>query len=199
MPQNNYYRAQQHGPQPGPQQGPAVEGAYQRRYQRNAGTAMDQIYGSGPYIVALVSFLIMVGALVSLQAVDIITGRFSQGYMSDMNYGWYFSLATTGIVLAVVGAAMYAWKERWDARIVLTMVILALIPICIDIYFDALSVDIIKYHRFITLSELPFADRIPYTLFRVMVGALSAIGEPLAAASVILFPVMKELFKGVME
>lgn len=174
-----------------------------QRWNKRAGqSAMDTLYDAGPYIVAIVSFVIAIASLIALQAVDIIAGRFTDGYFTTMDYGWYYSLATTGIVLATTGTAMYAWRERWNPILIGALVLIALVPIGIDCYFDSLSVDVIKYGHFIN-PAIQFANDpatiIPYRLFRIMVAFLSAIGEPLAAASVILFPVIKELIKGVIS
>jgi hypothetical protein len=165
---------------------------------------MDTIFGLGPHIIALTSFALSLTALIALVGMDAVTGKFSSTHMMNNNegMGWFMSLGTTGVVLALVGMVMYSIRERWHIAIILLFIAMAAIPVCIDIYFDGMSVDIIRFGQFVDLSAmppgivLPMAEILPHKLFRVMVGALSAVGEPLAALSVIIFPIMRELFKG---
>ena len=173
------------------------DNSYQNRYQRNSATTLEKVFSAGPPIVAIVSFLLALAAIIAMLLLDVVVGRYVSGYMSNTRVGWFFSLATTGLVMAIIGTALYGRREGWSTQVVMTLVVVALVPAGIDIYFDGLSVDIIRFGHFIIVeNELPVADQMPHTLFRIMVGALSAVGEPLAATSVIIFPVMRELFKG---
>lgn len=176
--------------------------SYQNRYRRGGHTLLDGMYTAGPYVIAIVSFLIALVALMALLAVDVITGQYTASHMSNEQFGWFSSFATTGLVLALIGTAMYGYREGWSWKALLPLVIVSMVPVCIDVYFDGLSVDIIRFGQFIIPSQhfgAGSAEVIPHQLYRVMVGALSAVGEPLAAGSVIIFPIMKELFKGIFQ
>jgi len=195
--QTRWTNNNQQGPAPAQTQAQA-QNTYQNRYRRDGGLVLDRIYSAGPYIIAIVSFAIAVAALVSLLAVDIITGKYTAEHMTSSDFGWFSSLATTGLVMALMGTVMYGFRERWSVWVMAPLILVAIVPVSIDVYFDSMSVDIIKFGHFIVASQaLDPAEVIPHYLFRIMIGALSAIGEPLAATSVIIFPVLKELFKGV--
>jgi hypothetical protein len=171
---------------------------YQDRYRRNGDTIVEKLYSSGPYIIAIVSFLIATFSLVALLVVDLITGAYAGEYMANPSFGWFFSFGTTGVSLASIGLAMYSWRERWNVWLTIVLLLVSFVPIGIDIYFDGMAVDIIRFGHFILVEQdLSAAEKLPHQLFRIMVGALSAVGEPLAATSVIVFPVLKELFRGV--
>lgn len=175
---------------------------YANRYQRGGHKLMTALFDSGPYILAIGSFVLSVVCLGALEGIDVITGKFTAEHMSNAQMGWFFSTATTGLTLALIGTFFYGWRNRWSWKILVPLAVLAAIPAGIDVFFDAMSVDIIRFGFFINVSQ-QFAgnptEALMHNLFRVMVGALSAIGEPLAAGSVMIFPVMKEIFKGVFD
>lgn len=160
---------------------------------------LERLYDSGPYILGIVSFLVAVGALVCLEAIDIFAGKYTAAHMSNDIFGFFFSGGTTGLTLAMIGTFFYGWRERWSWKILVPLALLSLIPASIDVFFDGMSVDIIRFGYFVnTSTQFPGqpVEAIMHNLFRVMVGALSAIGEPLAAGSVMIFPIMKEIFRG---
>jgi hypothetical protein len=177
---------------------------YADRYKRDAHSIMDRIYGAGPYIVGLLGFFVALTCLVILDIFDPVVGTFSASYMTGGSkyMDWFTSGATTGLILAIFGTAIYGWRERWPWWIIGGLIVVGLIPASIDVYFDAMAVDILRFGHFIIPSQ-QFAgnpaDIWPHNLYRIMFGALSAVGEPLTAGSVIIFPVIRELLKGVLS
>lgn len=172
---------------------------YANRYRRTAGTTMDKVFAMGAPIVALVSFLVALASLIAMLLVDVLVGQYFGSYMANPEVGWYVSLATTGLNIAIIGTALYGYREGWPTALVMGILIVGLFPVGIDMYFDGITVDIIRFGRFVIVeTDLTLAEQLPHSLFRIMIAALSAVGEPLAATSVIIFPVMRELFKGVL-
>ena len=104
------------------------------------------------------------------------------------------SLATTGLLTAVAFLAYLA--DRADFGIVSkTLVLVSVIFLGIDIYFDALGADILHYGQIIAIKDLPQATKGVHAIYRLLIGGLSTVGEPLALAIITGMPVMKEIIK----
>lgn len=172
---------------------------YANRYRRTVGTSMDRIFSLGPPIVAFVSFLITLASFIAMLLVDLYIGRYIATYMANEDVGTLISFATTCLVIAMIGTGLYGYRESWSPSLTISILLLALAPVSVDIYFDCMSVDIIRYGHYIDVTTLPLAEQVPHKLFRALVGTLSAISEPLTASSVIIFPVLREIFKGVLN
>jgi hypothetical protein len=176
---------------------------YQERYKRDAHGFLDSMYSAGPYIVGIFNFIVALGCLVALGIFDLVIGRYTAGYIASEGWlAWFTSAAETGLIIGIFGTAIYGWRHGWPTFVVVIVVIVGLIPASIDVYFDGMSVDILRFGHFIIPSE-QFADSpaqiMPYNLYRVMFGSLSAVGEPLTASSVIVFPVIRELLRKVLS
>lgn len=157
------------------------------------------LFNTGPYILALFSFSIAVSALISLIGFDVVAGQVSIQHMSNPTVGWFASLATTGLQMALFGSVMYGIREQWGWGTIVALIGIALIPAGIDIYFDYLAPDVIRFGMFIELSTtLSLPEQFPHLLFRCLSAGISLVGEPLAATSIIIFPVLRELFQGSM-
>lgn len=104
------------------------------------------------------------------------------------------SLATTGLLTAVAFLAYLA--DRADFGIVSKILVVAsVIFLGIDIYFDALGADILHYGQIIAIKDLPQATKGVHAIYRLLIGGLSTVGEPLALAIITGMPVMKEIIK----
>lgn len=176
---------------------------YQERYKRDAHGFLDTMYQAGPYIVGIFNFLVALGCLVALGMFDLVMGRFSASYVASAGWlAWFTSAATTGLILGIFGTAIYGWRQGWPYWVVGIVVAIGMIPASIDVYFDGMAVDILRFGHFIVPSQ-QFANSpaevMPYNLYRVMFGALSAVGEPLTASSVIIFPIIRELLRKVLS
>lgn len=176
---------------------------YYKRYQRGTNvwwkSWADKLFDSGPGLLAVLGWLIALVCLGSLEIMDIVIGQIIASYMTRGQYDWLLSLATTGLALALIGALFYGWRDRWNWMILAVIGVLAFIPVSIDVLNDAMSIDILRFGHFIDTSvQFPNEpiEALMHNLYRVMLGAMSTLGEPIAAASIIVFPIMKELFKG---
>ncbi len=104
------------------------------------------------------------------------------------------SLATTGLLTAVAFLAYLA--DRAEFGIVSKILVLvSVIFLGIDIYFDALGADILHYGQIIAIKDLPQATKGVHAIYRLLIGGLSTVGEPLALAIITGMPVMKEIIK----
>lgn len=177
---------------------------YYNRYARGGGGAnlATRLFDLGPHIMAIVGFFVIVGSLIALENMDIVIGKITANYMFHGKYDWLMSLATTGLSIALIGTFFYAWRERWAWYIIVPLGLFALIPASIDVINDAMAVDILRFGHFINTS-VQFAgdptEAMMHNLYRILVGGISAVGEPIAAGSVIIFALMKEIFKGVFK
>lgn len=182
-----------------PRPQPTHERPYPERYRRDQGWFLDKLFNSGPYILALFSFLIALLSLGGLVGLDVVLGKYTGEYMAanKPHFDWLWTFATTGIPLALIGFAMYAYRDEWNIRITLAICVLALVPIAIDARFDMMAADLIRYGHYIEIDSLAGIEKEMHSLFRYACGITSLLGEPIGAASVIIFPVMRNLFKGV--
>jgi len=104
------------------------------------------------------------------------------------------SLATTGLLTAIAFLAYLA--DRADFGIASKiLVVVSVIFLGIDIYFDALGADILHYGQIISIKDLPQATKGVHVVYRLLIGGLSTVGEPLALAIITGMPVMKEIIK----
>jgi hypothetical protein len=177
---------------------------YAERYRRDGNVILDHVFNAGPYILAFISFLIVLLSLAGLVLMDVVAGKYTGEYMAPtggrilgIDFDWWWTFATTGIPLALIGFAMYAWRDQWNWRVVTGIILVALIPVGIDVRFDMMSADLIRYGHYIEITTLVGIEREMHTWFRYGMGLTSLLGEPVGAASVIIFPVMRNLFKGV--
>lgn len=174
---------------------------YYNRYNRGGNKHFtERLFDSGPYILAIISFCVIVGSLAALENLDLVIGKVTAAYMFQGQYGWLMSAATTGLTAAMIGMFFYAWRERWKWYIIIPLAIFALIPASIDVINDAMSVDILRYGHFINTS-VQFAgdptEAMMHNLYRVLVGGISAVGEPIAVGCVVIFSLVKDIFRGV--
>lgn len=166
------------------------------RYKRN-GSNILKLFAAGPSLVALLSFFLVLGGLWCLSVFDVVAGKTTIEYMSNSpGFAWLTTGGTTGLLLALIGAALYTYRERWSIKVWGPLFLAAAIPSIIDMYFDSLAADIVRFGHLVIINDLPAAEKLPHICFRVLVGGLSAVGDPMAAMSVIVFPFLRELFKG---
>lgn len=104
------------------------------------------------------------------------------------------SLATTGLLTAVAFLAYLANSKGYGA-IGKSLAIVSVIFLLIDIYMDALGADILHYGAIVMVKNVPEAERTVHVLYRVLIGGLSTVGEPLALAIIVGMPVLKDIIE----
>lgn len=145
----------------------------------------------------LVWFLIVLTALciVVLILFDTFVGA---GFLYGMTQGdWIkatlISMATTGLLIAL----MFLGKRMLDGDGVgwsgLILLIAALGVYGIDTYFDSLGADIMRYGDLVSIADLPTIDQNVQVLYRILIGGMSTVGEPLAIAIITGMSVVEDI------
>lgn len=104
------------------------------------------------------------------------------------------SLATTGLLTAVAFLAYLASRHGYNKASTLLTAVSAIF-LLIDIYMDSLGADILHYGMIITINNIAQTERVVHVLYRVLIGGLSTVGEPLALAIIVGMPVLKEIIE----
>ena len=104
------------------------------------------------------------------------------------------SLATTGLLTAVAFLA-YLANDKGYGAMGTALTIVSVIFLLIDIYMDALGADILHYGAIVMVKNIPEAERTVHVLYRVLIGGLSTVGEPLALAIIVGMPVLKDIIE----
>ncbi len=139
----------------------------------------------GPVIMTLGIFMVAVGSIGAMILADPYIGSIGlSGFISDPSESMVLSLAETGLNLATAGFVAWGWKKlNWY------WTFLGLVPMLlfngIDIYFDSLAADIWMYKEYIRIQDIPIARQIPHTLFRLLLGGISTLGEAIAIFSLV--------------
>lgn len=170
--------------------------------RKTADRLIHAMLDGGPYVVTVVGFLVALLAILALTGTDIYAGAYTTRHMSGNNdfFGWMFSLATTGLTLAAItalfkGIDVKGTNKAWSKGIIWTLGIITFLLIAADTYLDMLVVDLMRFGEFVTVTErLSSAEATAHWIFRILMGGVSLIGEPLAAAAIAIFPVLADFF-----
>jgi hypothetical protein len=84
---------------------------------------------------------------------------------------------------------------KWAGRLTL---IVSGIFLVLDIYFDSLTADYLRFGEFVALKDLPMNVRSIQVAFRGLIGGISVVGEGLAVAIILGMPVLKGIIKNAM-
>lgn len=104
------------------------------------------------------------------------------------------SLATTGLLTAVAFLA-YLANDKGYSAIGTTLTVISVIFLLIDIYMDSLGADILHYGQIVMVRNVAETEKTVHVLYRVLIGGLSTVGEPLALAIIVGMPVLKEIIE----
>lgn len=96
------------------------------------------------------------------------------------------SLATTGLLLALM--FMGYSLQRTDYKIIgWGLFVISLGVYVIDTYFDALGADILRF------GQIANGVDAVHIMYRILIGGISTVGEPLATSIIVGMPVLKEI------
>ena len=129
---------------------------------------------------------------------DGVVGAGSMMYLTNQNLkaSVGISLATSGLLMALMFLG-YSTKSKSNSNFAKTagkvIIISAGLIYLMDIYFDSLTADYLRYSKFIVLDNLPNNEKIIQALFRALMGGLSTVGEGLAVAIILGMPVLKNI------
>ncbi len=143
--------------------------------------------------------LILVVCTVVLLSFDSLVGTGSMMVFTNQHlaYSSFISLATTGMGIALAFMAYLAYGRGYD-KLGLVFGIAAGFVLLIDVYFDSLTADWLRYGAFTSIKNLPAMDQNNHILFRILIGGLSLIGEPLAVAIIVGMPELKTFIRSVL-
>lgn len=143
--------------------------------------------------------LILVVCTVVLLSFDSLVGTGSMMVFTNQHVGFstLISLATTGMTIALAFMAYLAVSHGYS-KIGLAFGVGAALVAMIDVYFDSLTADWMRYGIFVAIQNLPAAEQNNHVLFRVLIGGLSLIGEPLAVAIIVGMPELKTFIRSVL-
>jgi signal transduction histidine kinase len=161
---------------------------------------LEKVANFAPYLIVGITLFITVSALISLILADVITGQVTGEHISTNTwFGLFVSLATTGMLTACGALLFNFWGHRnYIGFAVVLFVFIALQGA--DVYFDAISVDIMRFQKIIFTAEM--ADKpeaMAHNVYRFLVGGVSLVGEPLAVSSLVLFPVLKKFISSALR
>jgi len=143
--------------------------------------------------------LILVVCTVVLLSFDSLVGTGSMMVFTNqhLTYSSFISLATTGMGIALAFMAYIAYARGYN-NLGLGFGLAAGFVLLIDVYFDSLTADWLRYGLFVAIKNLAEADQNNHILFRILIGGLSLIGEPLAVAIIVGMPELKGFIRSVL-
>ena len=159
----------------------------------------NKVIDSITVFVLGIVLLILVVCTVVLLMFDSLVGAGSMMVLTNahMGYSAFISMATTGMTIALAFMA-YLASARKQNGLSIAFGVAAAIVAGIDVYFDSLTADYLRYGMFMTLQNIQHADRTVQVLYRVLIGGMSLIGEPLAVAIIMGMPELKKFIAGVL-
>lgn len=143
--------------------------------------------------VALTWFIIGVVAICTSALImfDILVGAGSMYFLTQgkLWIAFVISLATTGLLMSLmfIGYQLSQNNSRSAKNIGYSVAVGAFLVYCLDIYFDAMTADILRFGSFMSTHELN------HNLFRALLGGISTIGEGMAIAIILGMPVLKSI------
>lgn len=122
---------------------------------------------------------------------DVLVGAGTMYFLTQKNVAasLAISLATTGLLMALMFVGyQLANKETQSVKNAGYVVgFVALLVYCLDVYFDSLTADILRFGQIITTTE------VVHNLFRALLGGISTIGEAMAISIIVGMPVLKTI------
>lgn len=177
-----------------------------RNMLKGRGREIAKVFFNGvldgaPFLVIFIMIAIVIFAILALLIADILTGQITSNYMfRDPSYGFWVSMATTGLLTCFIALAVKARKDKWPITWIIGFGLMAVSIQTLDIYFDSLSVDIKRFGAIIAVADqLSHPETTAHILFRALVGIISLVGEPMATVGIFTFPIMKELLNSMLK
>lgn len=160
---------------------------------------LDKVTTVAPYLIVGITLLVTILALISLILSDIITGQVTGAHISTNSwFGLFVSFSTTGMLIGCGALLFRFWQEGNYLGFGVTLLVFLGLQSA-DVYFDAVSVDIMRFGKIIFASEMPDpAEAMAHNIYRFLVGGISLVGEPLAIGSLVMFPALRKFVSGIL-
>ena len=134
--------------------------------------------------------VVAIGALATGD-VWIGAGSINQVVQKD-HVGWLISLATSGVLAALLLIPAYGIWKRWPWWKILLASIPAAIPYIFDSYFDMHYADVLKYEVMnVDTSQLASTDKTVLYMLRGLMLSITTFGDPITVIVISGFGVIK--------
>ena len=145
----------------------------------------------------MLGILIIVVAICILALIffDVLVGTGVMMYLTgdDLQVSVFISLSTSGLLISLmfIGQSLTSSGKSSKFGFGAVILVIAFGVYCLDVYFDSLTADYLRFGQIILLDTLPKEDIHVY--FRTLIGGISTIGESLAIGIILGMPVLKSL------
>ena len=145
--------------------------------------------------------MIAVFSILALIFFDVLAGTGVMMYLTngDVFASIAISLATTGLLMTLMLIAYQlakAKKVKFTGPLIIST-ILSLGVFGLDIFFDSLTADYLRFKTIVSIDSLPKGD--VHIYFRTLIGGISSVGEGLGMAMIFGLPILKNVLKDVVE
>jgi len=147
---------------------------------------------------AMLAILIIVitVCILSLIFFDALAGAGIMLYLTNGNVlvSILISLATSGLLLSLMFIGYELITNKKSKSVVgwgLVVLLVAGLVYCVDVYFDSLTADYLRFGNIVLIESLPEGDI--QWLFRSLIGGISTVGESLAISIILGMPVLKKI------
>ena len=160
----------------------------------------DQLFANtveicGEIVRYTLIFLVIV-AILALASGDVWigAGTMKEIITADSGANWYISLATTGVLAALLMIPVFGWYKKWKWWVIVLATVPALIPYIFDAYFDMKYADILIYgSAYVNTALLPAEERTVLFMLRGLFLAITTLGDPMTALIAAGFPILTNI------
>ena len=139
--------------------------------------------------------IVVAVCILSLILFDVLVGTGVMLYLTNGNVAAsvFISLATSGLLMALMfsGQTLLSSKKKGKANFGILLLIASAGVYFLDVYFDSLTADYLRFGLIVSMEALPVGD--VHIYFRILIGGISTIGEQLAISIILGMPVLKNL------
>lgn len=146
-----------------------------------------------------IAILVVFLCVIVLILFDVLVGAGTMMYLTqdDIKVSIFISMATTGLLVSLMFTAysLFGSKNKVAKGMGWFVLIGALGVYCLDVYFDSLAADILRFNAIVDWRVVQNPE--VHLLYRILIGGLSTVGEGLAVAIITGMPVLKEIINKV--
>ena len=148
-----------------------------------------------------VVIMITVFSILALIFFDVLAGTGVMMYLTngDIFASITISLATTGLLMTLM-LIVYQLAKAKKVKLTGVLIISIIVAVGVfglDVFFDSLTADYLRFKAIISIDSLPKGD--VHIYFRALIGGISSVGEPLGMAMIFGLPILKNVLKDVVD
>lgn len=126
---------------------------------------------------------------------DTLAGTGVMSYLTNKNYfaSVLISLATTGLLMALlfIGYSLMEKRNKNIVRIGWFALLLSFGVYCLDVVFDSFTADVLRFGQILPLTQIQNPNI--HMMYRILIGGISTVGEPIGIALIVGMPVLKKI------